>query len=132
MAQKAPTAPRIVLFGLSGSLGAELQRALALETPAKIYIYSAAPGAHSLNLLKALHPDMIFCAAEPDYFRPLLEAVKQQEMNVPVIVVSRAADTVSWLGALEAGAQDYCAPPFEPSQIRWLLKAAAKLRRVAA
>ena len=27
-----------------------------------------------------------------------------------------------WLDALEAGASDYCAAPFEPAQIRWVLQ----------
>jgi len=52
-------------------------------------------------------------------------------MNLPVVVVSRDAETANWVLALEAGAQDYCAPPFEPSHIRWILEAAARTRCAA-
>ena len=41
----------------------------------------------------------------------------------PIVVVSRSADVSTWLDALEAGAADYCAPPFEAIQIRWILDA---------
>ncbi len=131
MAEKPLTVSNIVLFGLPDSLTAELERALTQEAGVKVYIHRSAAGPHSLNLLKALRADVVFCTAEPDCWRPLLEAMRQQQMNLPVIVVSRAAETAQWLGALEAGAQDYCAPPFEAVQIRWILKAAATPRRSA-
>ena len=36
---------------------------------------------------------------------------------------SDSLETQEWLDALEAGAADYCAAPFEPVQLRWLLDA---------
>jgi DNA-binding response OmpR family regulator len=132
MAQEALTVSNIVLFGLWDTLTAELERVLAQEPGVKVYIHRSVAGSHPLKLLKALHADVVFCAAEPDCWGPLLEAMRQQQMNLPVIVVSRAAETAQWLGALEAGARDYCAPPFEAVQIRWLLKAAVTPRRSAA
>lgn len=132
MAQKALTVSNIVLFGLSDSLTAELERVLTQEAGVKLYIHRSVLGPHSLNLLKALHPDVVFCAAEPERCQPLLEAMRQKQMNLPVVVVSRTAETAHWLGALEAGAHDYCAPPFEPVHIRWILEAVAKKRRAAA
>jgi DNA-binding NtrC family response regulator len=132
MAEKALNVSNIVLLGLADSLTAELERVLSQEAGVRVYIHRSVPGPHSLNLLNALHADLVFCAAEPDCWHPLLEAIRQQQMNLPVIVVSRAAEIAHWLGALEAGAQDYCAPPFEAVQVRWILEAAAKPRRSAA
>jgi DNA-binding NtrC family response regulator len=132
MTQKALTASKIVLIGLSETLTAELQRVLAQEAGVKVYIHRSVPGPHSLNLLRTLQADVVFCAAEPDCCRPLLKAIGQQHLDLPVIVVSRAAETANWLSALEAGAQDYCAPPFEAAQIRWMLEGAAKLPRAVA
>jgi len=132
MTHKALTVSNIVLFGLSDSLTSELERVLTQELGVKVYIHRSAPGPYSPNLLKSLHADAVFCTADPDCWHPLLEAMRLQQINLPVIVVSRAADTTQWLGALEAGAQDYCAPPFEAVQIRWILEAAAKPRRSVA
>jgi DNA-binding NtrC family response regulator len=131
MAQKAETMSRIVLFGLSDSLTVELERVLSLEDRVKVYTHRSVPGPHSLNLLKTLRADVVFCAAEPERCRPLLEAMRQKRMNLPVVVVSRNAETANWVLALEAGAQDYCAPPFEPSHIHWILETAVKTRCAA-
>jgi CheY-like chemotaxis protein len=62
---------------------------------------------------------IVFCAAGSG---SLQEALSQFP-HVPVVVVSRLPDTDDWLDALEAGAADYCAAPFEPIQLRWLLDA---------
>lgn len=110
MAQEAEATFHIVLFGLSDSLTVELERVLRQERRVKVYSHRSVPGPHSLNLLKTLHADLVFCAAEPDRCRPLLEAMRQKQMNLPVVVVSRDAETTNWVVALEAGAQDYCAP----------------------
>jgi DNA-binding NtrC family response regulator len=131
MAQKAQAVWRIVVFGLSDSLTVELERVLNQEGRVKVYRHRSVPGSHSLNLLKTLRADVVFCAAEPNHCRPLLEAMRQKQMNLPVVVVSRDAETANWVNALEAGAQDYCAPPFEPLHIRWILEAAAKTRCAA-
>jgi DNA-binding response OmpR family regulator len=42
--------------------------------------------------------------------------------HLPVIVVSRLPETDEWLDALEAGAADYCAAPFEIIHLRWLFE----------
>jgi DNA-binding response OmpR family regulator len=131
MVQKAETMSRIVLFGLSDALTVELERVLSLEDRVKVYTHRSVPGPHSLNLLKTLHADVVFCAAEPERCRPLLEAMRQKRMNLPVVVVSRNAETSNWVLALEAGAQDYCAPPFEPLHIHWILETAVKNRCAA-
>src|SRR5262245_20885310 len=119
MAQKATTVSNVVVFGLSDSLTAELERALAQEAHVKVHTHPSEPGPQSLNLLKSLQADVVFCSAEPDRCQPLLEAMRQKQVNLPVIVVSRTAEPANWLGALEAGAQDYCVPPFEGLHIRW-------------
>ena len=127
----AQTVSHIVLFGLSDSLTVELERVLSQEATVKVYTHRSVPGPHSLNLLKTLHADVVFCAAEPECCRPLLEAMRKKQMKLPVVVVSRNTETANWVSALEAGAQDYCAPPFEPSHLRWILESAAKTRCAA-
>ena len=128
----AQTVSRIVLFGLSDSLTVELERVLSQEATVKVYTHRSVPGPHSLNLLKTLHADVVFCAAEPERCRPLLEAMRKKQMKLPVVVVSRNTETANWVSALEAGAQDYCAPPFEPVQMRWIIEGAARARCASA
>lgn len=49
-----------------------------------------------------------------------------------MVVVSRLPEVEGWLNALEAGAADYCAAPFEPAQLGWLLETNTRVRALAA
>jgi DNA-binding NtrC family response regulator len=68
--------------------------------------------------------DVVFCSFSKD-LTALVDATSSQPRKVPVIVVSRHPEVNQWLDALEAGAHDYCAAPFEAVQLRWILDAAA-------
>ena len=65
--------------------------------------------------------DIVFCSPRPDVLRQVLSLY----LNVPVVVVSRLPEMEDWLNALEAGAADYLAAPFETIQLRWLLNSHA-------
>lgn len=67
---------------------------------------------------------IVFCDWNPAQFG---RRIKEFD-GKPIVVVSRAGDVALWLDALEAGAADYCAPPFEPTQIRWILDALLQRR----
>lgn len=69
--------------------------------------------------------DIVFCPSS----RPMLRKAMSLFPRTPVVVVSRLPEVDGWLDALEEGAADYCAPPFETIQIRWLLEAHAGERR---
>ena len=73
---------------------------------------------------------IVFCNWNPAEFARRLAEFDGK----PIVVVSRSAETSAWLDALEAGAADYCVPPFEPIQVRWILDALIqrKPRTVAA
>lgn len=71
---------------------------------------------------------IVFCAAQSG----VLQQAMSQFPHVPVVVVSRLPETNDWLDALEAGAADYCAAPFEPIQLRWLLDAHMRPRQARA
>lgn len=62
---------------------------------------------------------IVFCDWDPGNSGTL----KTQFGALPVVVVSRAPDVTGWLDALEAGAADYCAAPFESIHLRWILDA---------
>ena len=71
---------------------------------------------------------IVFCAADSG----VLQQAISQFPHVPVVVVSRLPETDDWLDALEAGAADYCAAPFEPVQLRWLLDTHMRPRQARA
>ena len=68
--------------------------------------------------------DLVFCSREN-----LSSALS---ICPNAVVVSRLADESAWLEALDAGAADFCAAPFEPTQLRWLLQSRLNQQRLAA
>ncbi len=92
------------LAGLDETLSAELVRVLKAtsceltENPAQAQI--------------------VFCSWQAQAFK---EAAARFG-HLPVVVVSRLPEVQGWLDALEAGAADYCASPFEAVQMQWLLE----------
>jgi DNA-binding response OmpR family regulator len=63
------------------------------------------------------HVDLVFCETHHPGLHDLLRAV-----GSPVIVVSRVPEVNDWLDAMDAGAADYCAAPFEKDQLDWILE----------
>jgi hypothetical protein len=61
--------------------------------------------------------DILFCSP----LSASVDAALARAAGRPVIAVSRLPETAQWLDALEAGAADYCAAPFESIHVRWLL-----------
>jgi PleD family two-component response regulator len=62
--------------------------------------------------------DIVFCSTQ----RLAIEAAKSKFARRPLIAVSRLPEVNDWLDALEAGAADYCAAPFEAVQMRWIVE----------
>jgi DNA-binding NtrC family response regulator len=112
---------KVLLFGLEEPLAAELASALAAEGLAF---------RQSSRLEAAVEPGicLVFCSAEKETCALLLDFVRQENLALPVVVVSPLPTTAEWLDAIELGAADYCSPPFEPLQISWLLDNALRLR----
>ena len=123
MLPKNVQATIIVLFGLAEDW-ADNSRKVLTEQGHIVYSYPFLPLAEALALIEQINADFVFCAAEEPKYKLLLDAIKQNISGLPFVVVSRQADTIAWLDALQAGASDYCAPPFESTSIRWILEAA--------
>jgi hypothetical protein len=66
----------------------------------------------------AENPSLVFCASDPETVAQALSSYPGR----PVVVVSRLPEVSGWLDALEAGAADYCAAPFERLPMRWILE----------
>jgi DNA-binding NtrC family response regulator len=116
--QNTPTAT-FILHELDESLSAQLCKAAA---DSGLAFYPSSSTSECLALAKRLHADGIFCSSEPGECRKLLTRMKGKGLHMPVVVVSRIPEVTEWLGAIEAGATDYCAAPFEQHDISWLLQ----------
>lgn len=104
IAMKKP--PRTaLLLGLDGNVERELSVALRADGCRVV----TKPGTRA---------DIVFCGHD----KPAYENAVRQYANLPVVVASRLPEVSDWLDALEAGAADYCAAPFEPMQLKWLLE----------
>lgn len=123
-AAQTPAPLRILVVGLEDSLAEELARALCESSTAEVRIVPR----HAADEWLARWPrgadapaDVIFCPAINSTYRRILAAHAQPDCRTPVIVVSGCDDYAGWLEAMEAGAHDYCVPPFEKRQIGWIL-----------
>jgi DNA-binding NtrC family response regulator len=67
---------------------------------------------------------VVFCSGDNPHFRDAIRAARRHRPGLPMVVVTRLPEVSAWLDALEAGATDYCAAPFEPVQMRWVLDTA--------
>jgi FixJ family two-component response regulator len=116
-----------LLFGLSDDLAGEL---LAPLKSCKINVESLRR--HSTNeemRAVALSPaDIIFCGADVS----LVSELRSVKPDASIVVVSRHPEVADWLDSIEAGANDYCAAPFEDSQMKWILETSLRSTVVSA
>ena len=104
---------RIVLFGLDDALASELRRVLVSQQQT-VYSEPLLAPRECLAVVNRVGAELIFCSSHGKRYPDLLDAV------------SRFQDTAEWLDAIEAGASDYCAAPFETAHIQWILDSALK------
>lgn len=112
---------RILLLGMDENLAGQLGVVLADD-------HHEVTAAGELDRGCADAEVIFFCGDGGQYKKHLAEA-RRRRPHVPFVVVTRLAETEQWLDALEDGATDYCAAPFERRQVRWILDGA--LRRAA-
>jgi len=111
----------VILQELEESLAAQLRHA-AFE-PGHAF-HAAQSTSECLSLAERLHVGVVFCNSEPRRYQALLSEMKRRGLRLPVVVVSRIPEVSAWLDALDAGAADYCAAPFERQHMSWLIKSA--------
>ena len=102
---------RVLLAGIEHQLATDLARHLSargLEV-------------HRAETLEATNKqpsyDLVFCETRQPGLQELLRSIE-----TPVVVVSRVPEVNEWLDAMDAGATDYCAAPFEREQLDWILE----------
>lgn len=122
-----PITATVVLFGMEAPLAVELGSVLEGQDQ-KVYSEPFVSAAECLTVVERVGADLVFCTSERDRYMSLLEAVGRHKPDLPVVIVSRTPEVSEWLDAIEAGASDYCAAPFETGQIKWILDSTLKHR----
>lgn len=109
----------VLLIGLDPATALDLERALPghytaltrnLPTNAMAFV----------ALLRESRPDLLFCPARHRHLREILE--KASAERLPVVVVTHYPDAHEWIDAMDAGASDYIASPFQSQQLEWILQ----------
>jgi DNA-binding NtrC family response regulator len=106
---------RVAFFGLDVKAASQLASVLTSDGHE---IQRESPNVPFRDLLKA---DIVFVGGEREQYLSLLRRLRALDPTLPVVVVARLPETSEWLDALEAGATDYCVPPFDQRQIRSLI-----------
>ncbi|HZT31401.1 MAG TPA: hypothetical protein VFA33_16045 [Bryobacteraceae bacterium] len=117
---------RILLLGFDKLLCDELVRVLSEMHHAPL------AQAFSDGWIDHAAADVVFCSGDDPRFRDALREVKHKKPGLPFVVVTRLPEVSAWLDALEAGASDYCAAPFEPVQMRWIMDSTVPRKQRAA
>jgi ActR/RegA family two-component response regulator len=110
-----------LLFGLSEDLAGELIPPLTSCAVNIKAIKRQGPTAHNPALAEA-PADIIFCGADVS----LVSELRSAKPDASIVVVSRYPEVSDWLDSIEAGATDYCAAPFEKSQVKWIVESSLR------
>jgi DNA-binding NtrC family response regulator len=110
-----------IFHKLDASLAAQFGN--AVSQPGRTF-HCTASTSECISVAEREQADVVFCSADPGEYRRLLDALKRRGLPLPVVVVSRIPETSEWLDAMEAGATDYCAAPFERRHVSWLVESA--------
>lgn len=100
---------KVLLLGLDSALASDLSRQLANRG----FEVLQAPTVDSA----VFQSDLVFVETN----NPDLNALIRLSQK-PVIVVSRLPEVDDWLDAMDSGASDYFAAPFDSRQLDWILE----------
>jgi hypothetical protein len=89
MLQKQEQLSSSVLLGLADDLALELERLLVAQRHA-VYSRPLPPLNRCISLLEQVNASLVFCVAEQEWYKLLPEAIREETLGVPIIVVQEA------------------------------------------
>jgi DNA-binding response OmpR family regulator len=117
----------VLFHGLEPELATDLREALAGFCEG-IHQETLSGQAQARAALRTERATVVFCGVKPETVKDL----RRSNPHASIIAVSRLPETTDWLNVIEAGADDYCAAPFESHQLRWILDSTRLFSRAAA
>ena len=109
---------RILLIGFDEATANQIDELIQQEKHVSDH------GPMDLRTFDTAEADLVLACGDDRKCMDMLALSKTRFGSIPFVVVTRFPETARWLDALEAGATDYWAAPFERTQLRWLLDSA--------
>lgn len=109
------------LFDLGDDLAGELLRPLG-KSCRHIELVRGGHTKDSFEKIARSSAQIIFCAANVE----IVSQLRKTNPRAQIVVVTRHPEVAGWLDAIEAGAADYCASPFETPQMNWIVESSMR------
>lgn len=121
---------RILLADDSDLIKSTLKLYLSKE---KHFVLSADDGAAAIEIFKKERPDLVITdiiMPEADGFQ-VLKYVKENDPNIPVIMITGVDDTESTIKAIQEGAYDYIEKPIDVTRFNQVVKNALRSKELS-
>ncbi len=121
---------RILLADDSELIKSTLKLYLSKE---KHLVYTAEDGAVAIEIFKKERPDLVITdiiMPEVDGFE-VMKYIKENDPNIPVIMITGVGDTESTIKAIQEGAYDYIEKPIDVTRFNQVVKNAIKSKELS-
>ncbi|MBS4036428.1 MAG: sigma-54-dependent Fis family transcriptional regulator [Ignavibacterium sp.] len=121
---------RILLADDSDLIKSTLKLYLSKE---KHFVFPADDGAAAIEIFKKERPDLVITdiiMPEADGFQ-VLKYVKENDPNIPVIMITGVDDTESTIKAIQEGAYDYIEKPIDVTRFNQVVKNALRSKELS-
>lgn len=117
----------ILIVGLDEPLASELAQSLR-DLRHSVLSEAFTCATDCLTTIERVGADLVFCGTDRQQYETIIENLRRRGQTVPLVVVSRLPETGDWLDAMDAGACDYCAAPFESRLVERIVENTLKYR----
>lgn len=107
---------RVVLSGVDACVASHLASLLASDG------HEVRRERHQLPIPELADAEIVFVGGDREEYLSLLSRLRHIDPALPVVVVTQSPEASEWREALDAGATDCCAPPFDLKQVRSLIQ----------
>jgi DNA-binding NtrC family response regulator len=111
----------VLVYGLNEQVAQQINRAL---NPSSVATGTFRSSAHSgSDAARALNsrPNLVFCSAESRHYRPLLDEIRENRSDVPVVIVSDEPEFRAFADAMDRGAADFHYGPIDSQRVRLMV-----------
>jgi DNA-binding NtrC family response regulator len=118
----------VLIYGLNEQVAQQINRALCASSMSSRSMSSNGTLSGGYNpsfsttsdAAQALgsRPSLVFCSADSRHYRPLLEEIRENRSDVPVVIVSDEPEFRAFADAMDRGAADFHYGPIDSHRVR--------------